>query len=265
MRYLPDFEWGSQDRYWKALPGEIRRQLQLTDTMWTRSHLNMRCIADVRLLPSSMCDKYGKPLLPDLDTEQYLSPHYALKDLNSLRDYGLQLMNRHEFVDRLQQDIKSDSSLMRNPNTNEDWHSAVAKYLMGVLGPKNPKTAEKIKKIKLIPLMGGHWRSSSALDRFPVYFTRAQGHAIPTDGIFDLIAPSAEINPDRKQLFVLLGVQEASVRDIRREIIHRGASWAHGLETSQVLFAVSLSYCSSGSRARPAKYLFSIKAHGQRL
>ncbi|KAH3395487.1 hypothetical protein KXV81_002967 [Aspergillus fumigatus] len=233
MRYLPDFEWGSQDRYWKALPGEIRRQLQLTDTMWTRSHLNMRCIADVRLLPSSMCDKYGKPLLPDLDTEQYLSPHYALKDLNSLRDYGLQLMNRHEFVDRLQQDIKSDSSLMRNPNTNEDWHSAVAKYLMGVLGPKNPKTAEKIKKIKLIPLMGGHWRSSSALDRFPVYFTRAQGHAIPTDGIFDLIAPSAEINPDRKQLFVLLGVQEASVRDIRREIIHRGASWAHGLETSQ--------------------------------
>jgi hypothetical protein len=143
-----------------------------------------------------MCDKYRKPLLPDLDTEQYLSSHYAMKDLNSLRDYGLQLMNRYEFLDRLRQDVNNGgSSIMRNPNTNDDWHSAVAKYLIKVSGPKNPNTTETIKKIKFIPLMGGRWRRPSALDRDPVYFTQAHGHAIPTDGIVDLIAPNAEINP----------------------------------------------------------------------
>ncbi|GFF57726.1 hypothetical protein IFM61392_07789 [Aspergillus lentulus] len=234
MRYLPNIEWGSQDGFWKALPGEIRRQLQLTSTMWTRSHRNMRCIGDMRLVPSSMCDKHGKPLLPDLDTEQYLSSHYAPKDLDSLRDYGLQLMNRYEFLDRLRRDVNNvGSSIMRNPDTNDDWHSAVAKYLIRVSGPKYPNTTETMKKIELIPLLGGLWRRPSAFDRYPVYFTQAHGHAVPTDGIFDLIAPNAEINPFRKQLFARLGVQEASVRDIRRKIIDHGMRFAPGLEISR--------------------------------
>jgi hypothetical protein len=157
-----------------------------------------------------------------------------MKDLNSLRDYGLQLMNRYEFLDRLRQDVNNGgSSIMRNPNTNDDWHSAVAKYLIKVSGPKNPNTTETIKKIKFIPLMGGRWRRPSALDRDPVYFTQAHGHAIPTDGIVDLIAPNAEINPFRKQLFARLGVQEASVRDIRRKIIVHGTRFAPGLEISR--------------------------------
>jgi hypothetical protein len=234
MRYLPDIEWGSQDGFWKALPGEICRQLQLTSTMWTRSQCTMRRIGDMRLIPSSMCDKYGKPLLPDLDWEKYPSSHYAGKDLNTLRDYGLKRMSRWEFLDRLEQDVNNGgSSIMRNPDTNDDWHSAVAKYLLSVSGPKNPNTTAAIKKIELIPLMGGHWRCPSVLDRYPVYFTHAHGYAIPTDGIFDLIAPNAEINPFRKQLFARLGVQEASVRDIRRKIIDQDTRFAPGLETSR--------------------------------
>jgi hypothetical protein len=181
-----------------------------------------------------MCDKYGKPLLPDLDWEKYPSSHYAGKDLNTLRDYGLKRMSRWEFLDRLEQDVNNGgSSIMRNPDTNDDWHSAVAKYLLSVSGPKNPNTTAAIKKIELIPLMGGHWRCPSVLDRYPVYFTHAHGYAIPTDGIFDLIAPNAEINPFRKQLFARLGVQEASVRDIRRKIIDQDTRFAPGLETSR--------------------------------
>jgi hypothetical protein len=143
-------------------------------------------------------------------------------------------MNRHGFLDRLRHDVNNGgSSIMRNPNTNDDWHSAVAKYLLSVLGPNFPNMMAAIKKIKLIPLMGGRWRRPSALDRDPVYFTQAHGHAIPTDGIVDLIAPNAEINPFRKQLFARLGVQEASVRDIRRKIIDQDTKFAPGLETSR--------------------------------
>ncbi|GFF32149.1 conserved hypothetical protein [Aspergillus udagawae] len=234
MRYLPDIEWGSQDGFWKALPGEICRQLQLTSTIWTRRQRNMRRIGDMRLIPSSMCDKYGKPLLPDLDWERYPSSHYARKDLISLQDYGLKRMKRWEFLDRLEKDVNNgSSSIMRNPDTNDDWHSAVAEYLISVSGPKYQRTLERIKEIGLIPLMGGRWRCPSVLDRYPVYFTQAHGYALPTDGIFDLIAPNAETNPVRKQLFALLGVQQASVRDIHRKIIDQDALLAPGLETSR--------------------------------
>ncbi|KAF7179749.1 hypothetical protein CNMCM7691_008799 [Aspergillus felis] len=234
MRYLPEIDWGSQDGFWKALPGEICRQLQLPSTMWTRSQRNMRCIGDMRLIPGSMCDKYGRPLLPDLETEQYLSSYYAPKDLISLRAYGLQLMNRWEFLDRLRQDVNNgDSSIMRNPDTTDDWHSAVAKYLISVSGPKYQMTWEMIKNIGLIPLMGGRWTFPSFLDTYPVYFTQTHGYVLPTDGIFDLIAPNAEMNPARKQLFALLGVQEASLRDIRRKIIDQDTLLFPGLETSR--------------------------------
>jgi hypothetical protein len=142
-------------------------------------------------------------------------------------------MNRHRFINRLQHDANNGGSLiMQNPDTNNDWHSAVVKYLISVSGPNNPKTMAAIKQIALIPLMGGQWRCPLVLNRYPVYFTYAHGYAIPTNRIFDLIAPNAEINPFQKQLFAHLGVQEASVHNIHHKIIDYDMRFAPGLETS---------------------------------
>jgi hypothetical protein len=167
-----------------------------------------------------MCDAHQKPLFPDSIPEQYPSSRYDVKDLSSLKSYGLQWMDSSDFLDRLQQDVdKGGSSIMRNPDTDDEWHSSVAKYLIGVSGPRNTGALGKIKNIELIPLLGGGWRYPALLTRQPVYFTKTQGYALPADGICDLVAPHAENHPDRKKLFALLGVKEASVPDVRCRII----------------------------------------------
>ncbi|KAL2866124.1 uncharacterized protein BJX67DRAFT_372785 [Aspergillus lucknowensis] len=223
MRYLPDIKWGSEDKFWKDLPGLIYRQLQVTSTMWTRSPRRRCRISNVRVLPPTICDAQLQPLLPDLDPPQYLSSLYDGKDVSFLKSYGLQSMNSSDFLDRLQQDVKKSSSTMRNPDTDDKWHSSVAKYLISVLRPKPQEILTKIKDIELIPLMGGAWTTpwscSGLFSWFPVYFPKTQGYALPTDGIFKLVAPNADENPHRKELFALLGVQEASIQDVRRRII----------------------------------------------
>ncbi|KAJ0422940.1 hypothetical protein BJY00DRAFT_299903 [Aspergillus carlsbadensis] len=234
MRYLPDIKWGSEDKFWKDLPGFICRQLQVAPTMWTRSQGTRRRIGDMRVTRPTMCDVDLRPLLPDLDPEQYLSSRYDVKDLITLKSYGLQWMNSFDFVSRLQQDInKGDSSIMRNLDTADEWHARVAAYLISVSGPRFKETLGKIKDIELIPLMGGGWRRAARLSAQPVYFTKAQGYTLPTDGIYDLVAPNAEKNPHRKELFAVLGVQEASVSDVRRRIIAEDTRWAVGLENSR--------------------------------
>ncbi|KAL3459177.1 hypothetical protein BJX64DRAFT_265188 [Aspergillus heterothallicus] len=238
MRYLPDIKWGSEDKLWRDLPGFIHRKLQETRTMWTRSPCRIRCIPDVRVVPSTMCDADSRPLLPDLNPAQYLSSNYDMKDLSFLKSYGLQLMKSSDFLDRLQQDVrKGEHSIMRNPDTDDEWHSCVAKYLISVLNPSTNEALSKIKNIELIPLMGGGWRYPSLLTRRPVYFTTTQGYALPTDGIYDLVASNAEKNPHRKKLFALLGVKEASVPDVRRKII-ADTRWtlSHEMRRSQLHF-----------------------------
>jgi hypothetical protein len=234
MRYLPDINWGAEDSFWKQLPDMIRRQLQLTNTLWTRSRGQMGCIAHMRLVPSDMCDKSGTPLLPDLFLGQYLSSRYALEDLRSLQKYGLRWVTESQFIARLQQDVKNgDSSVMRNPGTDDDWHSAVARYLIGVSKTTDEATLKLLKNIELIPLIGGRWVSPATLGQQTVYFTHTSGYALPTDDIFNLVTPSAQANSIRKQLFAVLGVEEISLASARLCIIIGDSQRLSGLQASR--------------------------------
>ncbi|KAL4784029.1 hypothetical protein BJX76DRAFT_348158 [Aspergillus varians] len=234
MRYLPNAQWQSQDRFWKRLVDDIRRQLQLTPTMWTRGQRKLRLVRDMRTLPSSMCDTHGKPLLPDLYPEQYLSSGYKPGDLWLLLNYGLQGMEKSGFIERLRQDLHNDAfSIMRCPNTDNDWHSRVAEFLISAVWPPFSLTAKTIKSLQLIPLMGGGWGHPLFIDRSPIYFTHMHGYPLPTDGMFELVEPRAEMNPLRKQLFGLLGVREASVKDVRRKIMFQDKRRNHSLQSSR--------------------------------
>lgn len=194
----------------------------------------MRCIRDMRLIPVQMRDNLGSPLLPDLEPEQYLSPCYTRNDLNLLTSYGLQKMNTLEFLDRLERDINNGaSSVMRDPNTNDGWHTSMASFLIAMSGPMFQKSWKMIRKLDLVPLIGGSWACAVTMPFNPVYFTHVQGYALPTDGIFNLVAPSAERNTIRKRLFGLLGVQEASLQDARRRIADRNRLSFPGLEISR--------------------------------
>lgn len=191
----------------------------------------MRCIKDMRLLQARMRDKLGRPLLPDLKPEQYLSPLYATSDLSRLEQYGLREMSFAEFLDRLERDMQNGAfSVMRNPSTDDDWHTDMAHFLLAI---SDQPIWIRVCNINLIPIMGGEWVSATSMRCNPVYFTRVQGYALPTDGIFRLILPRAERNAIRKRLFAHLGVREASLQDARDRIITNDALAYPGLEISR--------------------------------
>ncbi|KAL4924172.1 uncharacterized protein BDV17DRAFT_301281 [Aspergillus undulatus] len=234
MRYLPPHDWNSQDSLWKGLTREIDRQLQVTPTMWTRSLKGMRTVHDVRLVPLYMRDRHGEPLVPDLVLEQYLSSRYLQRDLTLLQNYGLRMMSKSEILERLGRDVENDgSSIMRNPNTDNDWHSRVAKILISLLKADPAGMGRRIKILNLIPLIGGEWRASRTCGISPIYFHKVHGYPLPTDGPFNLVEPSAESNPVRKQLFELLCVKKASVQEARSRIIGQDKRWTPHVATSR--------------------------------
>lgn len=177
-----------------------------------------------------MLDKDGKPLLHDLDLEQYLAPEYSATDLALLSDYGLCAMRRKEFLARLRRDLESDdSSVMKSPNTDNDWHSRVAEVLCQVWA-KLPKL---MAELALIPLTSGEWTSGNTLRVSPIYNSQVKGYSIPRKLNLNLVDPQAEKNCNRNELFHLLGVQEAQVSEIRHTIISHHQSYHVGLWNSR--------------------------------
>ncbi|KAL4958989.1 uncharacterized protein BDV14DRAFT_22393 [Aspergillus stella-maris] len=230
MRYLPDIQWSSQDSLWKVLPSEIRRLLQFNPTMWTRDHQTLRLIGDMRLVPTTMTDSSGEPLLPDLSPEQYPSPRYTKKDLQSLQAYGLRWLDDRGFIDRLQRDLdRGMSGVMQNPKTEADWHSQTANVLFKI-GSSSLQNLKALQNLPLIKVRGDPgWICHYPNRHHPMYFSQVCGYSIPMVPAYWVIEPSAERNIARRKLFALLGVNEPSAIVIRRYLRENPA---HNLEAS---------------------------------
>lgn len=198
----------------------IHAHLQRIPVLWTRSHKKLRRIEDMRRVPKDMLDENGEPLFPDLEPEEYLALEYSAKDLDSLKSYGLRQMGVSGFLVRVCEDLNQhESSIIKSPETSNDWHSRVAEILL----KSWPEHRDVMENFELIPLTGGVWKSSSDVDSVSIYYPHVNGYKIPTNLELDLLDPKAESNNSRKQLFDCLGVQESRVSDIRRVVItHQG-------------------------------------------
>lgn len=162
-----------------------------------------------------MLDESGEPLLPDLEPEEYLAPEYSAKDLGLLKSYGLCQMGTFNFLSRVLKDLdKQESSIIKSPETTDDWHSRVAKILI----ESWTEYSRSLKRFKLIPLTGGAWKSSSDIDSKPIYCSHVNGYKIPTNLELDLLDWKAEKNDYRKEFFVCLGVEQPEVSYIRRAV-----------------------------------------------
>lgn len=216
MRYLPSRYSHAQDRVWTTLVETIHSCLQKTPVLWTRSHKELRLIKDMRRLTQDLLDKYKSPLYPDLAPEEYLPPDYLVKDLNLLTDYGLCWLDMDGFLTRVRKDLgKRESSIMMSPDTDNDWHSRVAKTLFNAWHNK----AKEMERLALIPTRNGTWKSASNASSKEIYYPYVNGYEIPGNLKLRLLDPKAQENCDRKQLFDRLGVQKAQLSDIRRVVV----------------------------------------------
>jgi hypothetical protein len=215
MRYLPqqsDYPW---DDFWGKLLEKIRLGLQETPVLWTRSHNSLLRIQAIRRLRHDMFDEEGNPLFPDSTPECYLAAEYSVTDLKRLKNYGLKTMPVKTFLEKVRLDLDKDSdSYVKASSTDEDWHSRLAKFLISA----GEVYSFDVKSLGIVPLVGGIWTQSWNTS---IYYSHVKGYPIPTGLGLNLVDPQAEKNPQRKQLFDSLGVENPKISDIRKLILDK--------------------------------------------
>ncbi|PWY74068.1 hypothetical protein BO83DRAFT_407964 [Aspergillus eucalypticola CBS 122712] len=215
MRYLPKRDGHHWDLFWVDLLDELKSRLISSPIIQSRTSGLWYPIEQMRRLWDFWYDKSGDPLFPDLPREQYISAHYAEEDIARLMDYGLSFMAMSDMIARARMDLQSTHSKMKNRETSEDWHSLAAAALSHSFRLGFDTCMEEVKALPLIPLATGKWVS---IKKRAVYLSSTSGVEIPSSLGIDLVTTRAASNPQRKQLFKDLGVQQAPVDFVRKLI-----------------------------------------------
>ncbi|RYP79019.1 hypothetical protein DL770_006764 [Monosporascus sp. CRB-9-2] len=231
MRYLPELSGYPWDPFWKRLVGKIKTAICGKDLIFSLGSSWPVKFDQTRRLTQRQVDKYGIPLFHDLlfprllfprllfPHASYISKSYEEGDLEILGRFGLQNLSQNELLVRVKLDLSNESSRMKSPDTDDDWHSRAAWILS--LPFKNNWYSEisETRKLDLIPLSSGKWVSSWDGD---VFFPETDDQIpIPTDLGLQLVSPEAFRVGDRVNLFGHLGVKFASNQEIRTKIIQK--------------------------------------------
>ncbi|KAJ4267510.1 hypothetical protein NW762_003617 [Fusarium torreyae] len=220
MRWLPQRNSYPWDSFWSGLLERIEERIQEVKILRTLGTGRLDFIHKLCRLQPWLRDKNGDPLFTDIDEEVYLAKEYSRDDLKLLEPYGLESVSPSDVIARVENDLGKDleASRMKNPATDNEWHSLAARALILL---KNTATLgaaqDRLKRLELIPLENGEWVSASS---GPLYYSHSSGQlAIPDDLDLSLVDPDAAKNPDRRALFDKFGVIEALVKDVRSLIL----------------------------------------------
>ena len=164
----------------------------------------MRRPLDLRTLPKGCLDLNGSPLFADRPgiNRRYLSLRYEKEDIEVLKTaFDLEDISDTLMFHRIKQDLLSATSMMKDPGTDDNWHSLAADLITSIL-VRSPDVGRMIKEeLYLIPLNDGGWVRASTEDLF---FPSQNGPAIPQDLVVT-IHPEAARNTSRVNMFSHLG------------------------------------------------------------
>ncbi|KAH8587445.1 hypothetical protein B0O99DRAFT_747530 [Bisporella sp. PMI_857] len=230
-RYIP---LEISNPFWVPLKDRIYEHLKGRAVLRGRSHGPLRFISQLKIIEDDFLDNSGNPLVADLDEEMYLASEYQKEDRAALSRLGLGMLDITAVVARFRHDLKQPSSRSRfkSPETNESWHTKTAKLLLRPFEEKlESPTPDTIRGLACIPLQNGNW---TAITDGAVFFPRIDGILIPTDLGLRIVDEKSTTNPTRKKLFITLGVEPASIQDVRALILarYKKESFSIGFETS---------------------------------
>jgi hypothetical protein len=216
MRYLPSLSGSlSDDPFWKVFIDMLKADIINAEIMIPRTGVRLRPIKRLRMIAEDFKDEQGEPLFDDLLGQDaiYHSNMYMSGDLNTLQGYGLKVIDIQDVLQRLEADLRSPTSKWKSAKTNSDWHSRIAKLLL-----KFSSAQHSLKRLAILPLTNGRWMSTNGGDA--VYLpTTVEGHPVPDALGLNLVDPAAAMHTDRRQLYLELGVIQASSEDIRSRVL----------------------------------------------
>jgi hypothetical protein len=214
MRFLPIGVGLNMNPLWSDLSSRIietlsRRRVLYPHNPSQQYEGELRSLPEqLRILPEThLDDRNRSPLFADMSgaNRRYLSLNYEQLDVELLRTaFNLRDIEHVRMVRRIEQDLNSPSSVMKDPNTDAYWHSRAAD-LITLLMDRNPDIANMIKEtLPLVPLSDGRWVKASTPD---LHFPSRRGPSIPQD-LALTIHPDAANNSSRRTMFEHLGVTE---------------------------------------------------------
>lgn len=221
MRYLPSLTGPLlDDPFWGILIETLRNQLADASIMVPRAAPSqLRPMGQLRRHGS--LDQYGNPLFNDLQQPDavYLSQNYDVTDLATLRGFGLKGIHFGQILSRVEADLRSSSSRMRSPETDNDWHSRAANVLLYPFKNSSANwSIPNVKALTLLPLCNGQWVKTG--DNTVYFSATIDGIEIPRGLGLWLVDPVAASQPCRKELFLALGAEVASSETIRSLIFN---------------------------------------------
>ena len=180
----------------------------------------LKRIGQLKYIPSDACDDEGEPLFEDLADEIYLSYEYSEKEVSKLRFIGLKDISMIELWSRVQADLKSRSSRMKDSQTTFEWHTRCAQFLLSNATPG--QNLRQLQGLEMLPLRDGSWTSVAAGS---VFYPQIDRVNVPVDLGFRLLAPTPARHPTRKQLFDVIGVKRCDPTEVKKLIVRKYAKW----------------------------------------
>ena len=258
MRYLPDLESIAVplvDPFWEELVSMLKETVTGEAKIFTGGPKiflaespdprkgDRFALGQLWHLPPSYLDQHNAPLFNGLGWPchaLYISSQYQAQDIGILRSYGLRSFTHGDIMLRIKADLEAPTSRMRSTATSNDWHSRAANLLCEFLEGGGHHIVASTRALRILPVSAryGRWISINT-SQLCIYlpFT-AEGVSIPQCLEFCVLDSAAAMNPERKQLFVGLGVKTLSSDAVRNAIFkHFMASQA-----PHILITTSVSY-----------------------
>lgn len=207
MIFLPLGRQFELNPLWERLSSSIISNLAEMRILYSHGVGNVRKPRNLRTLPPNILDELGLPLFADLPgpERRYLSVQYTVADIAILKSaFSLRDITDSSILDRVEQDLQSPTSVMKNPNTAAGWHIRAAE-LITIIWDRSPRLRTRISDdMQFIPLSNGRWVSASIET---LHFAPRDGPAIPFD-LAKTVDSRASANASRRALFERLGISE---------------------------------------------------------
>ena len=224
MHYLPI---AHLEDFWGPLSAALLGSLRDLNIVEPYAGGGLKRVSNLRTLPSDFLHD-GKPLLPDLYENIYLSDKYDAHAVAALRDLGLRNLSRTEMLDRVEADLeKGENSHIRSTELEDSWHTAFLELLEYVWDGKVSET--RIRGCDILPLSTGEWVAPcTAKSGDQIYFPHvddANDSPLIPEGLgIRTLDPVACVVAGRASFYRALGVEDVPTELVVERVLETNKS-----------------------------------------
>ncbi|KAF2667223.1 hypothetical protein BT63DRAFT_481662 [Microthyrium microscopicum] len=226
--------------FWERLRQRLHSEICNRKLFYARGiDRTLHHASHLRIISPLFRDDQGNPLLSQegVQGNYDISENYDGKlDLPILKTLGVQDLSHWDFLQRLQQDLATDSSRMKSKSTTAQWHDKMATVLSKSISTKRCK--DLLVRLEIVPLATGRWARPL---KASIFWPTSAGVNIPSDLGLAMVSSTALEIDSRKKLFQSLGVEEYGPADVFKMIESRykavfGVNQIHHSEHIKFLF-----------------------------